>query len=443
MSMSKLKFDVFISYRREGGEILGRLLFELLKDHYNVFFDHESLSSGRFDTKLLDIIKDCNDVVVILSKDCLARCRNEGDWFTREITCAIENKKNIILLMTEDFVIPGRDVLPSYPPVVQQLVNYNGHRMSVAYIDSVIAKLLQEFKTPKRETASPFDSISEWKIFNQCLCDKKFAAMLPEELKMSIVSNSIDSFLDEYHAQIVQSVIRHSEDQIYNIRTKFRYEIDIDTDFDFRVVDIDNTNYYEMTESLAYSKMFRRGKPNNTFWIGFLTDLDDLDLALRKQDYIFSENFMIEKSDMEKLVAMDDEAKVYFYNSVMRVKLNINGSILLPEKIIYDIGGIFAQYSVSDEILTRSQTFDIKIRFKIPQLYANSYFFATISDPTYAPFIRFGYPEDEFDIKMVPFFNRSLTAKETKIFDGVRELSIENEWVLPVSGSFFLISKHG
>ena len=48
----KLTFHVFISYRRSGGEILGRLIFELLKNNYNVFFDHESLSSGRFDTKL-------------------------------------------------------------------------------------------------------------------------------------------------------------------------------------------------------------------------------------------------------------------------------------------------------------------------------------------------------------------------------------------------------
>jgi hypothetical protein len=42
---------------------------------------------------------------------------------------------------------------------------------------------------------------------------------------------------------------------------------------------------------------------------------------------------------------------------------------------------------------------------------------------------------------MIPFLNRSVTAKDTKIFDGVRELSVENEWVLPVSGAIFLIKK--
>ena len=41
---------------------------------------------------------------------------------------------------------------------------------------------------------------------------------------------------------------------------------------------------------------------------------------------------------------------------------------------------------------------------------------------------------------MIPFFNRTLTAKESKIFDGLREIHIENEWVLPVSGAVFIIT---
>ena len=83
----QLKFDVFISYRRDGGEVMGRLLFEMLKDNYNVFFDHESLSSGRFDKKILEVIAGCTDVLFVLSKGCLERCCNEDDWFLKEISC--------------------------------------------------------------------------------------------------------------------------------------------------------------------------------------------------------------------------------------------------------------------------------------------------------------------------------------------------------------------
>lgn len=59
----------------------------------------------------------------------------------------------------------------------------------------------------------------------------------------------------------------------------------------------------------------------------------------------------------------------------------------------------------------------------------------------FSPFVRFSYDEDEFDVEMIPFLNRSLSAKDTRIFDGVRELSIDNEWIMPISGAIFLINK--
>ena len=105
----KLNFDVFISYRRDGGEIMGRLLYEMLNEDYNVFFDHESLSSGRFDEALLRVIEGCTDVLFVLSKGCLERCCNQDDWFLREIECAIENEsksngeKSITLLLLENW----------------------------------------------------------------------------------------------------------------------------------------------------------------------------------------------------------------------------------------------------------------------------------------------------------------------------------------------------
>ena len=51
-------YDVFISYRREGGGILARLLYETLRHRkYSVFFDYESLSSGVFGEKILATIR--------------------------------------------------------------------------------------------------------------------------------------------------------------------------------------------------------------------------------------------------------------------------------------------------------------------------------------------------------------------------------------------------
>ena len=437
----QLKFDIFISYRRDGGEIMGRLLFEMLKDNYNVFFDHESLSSGRFDKKLLEVIKGCNDVLFILSKGCFDRCNNEGDWFMQEINCAIESDKNILLLMMDGFEMPTGAELASLPEGIQKLVRYHGYDINVTHVDGVLVKLEHALSTQKREKASPLDSVSEWREFARCLAEPKYAALLPEELKAKILRGAIDSFLDEWNGKIFNSILDRMSGAVYNIRTKFRYEIEIDDGFRFRGIDIDEEKYYELSETFSYSKKFLKGAPDKVFWLSFVTNLDELDSALRDENFFFSENLLMDREDVKLLSALSDEEKEEFYLSTMRAKINVNGSVLSPMKVLIDESGVFAKYEMTDELLASSDTFDVKIRFRIPQRDGDGYFFASISEPTYSPFIRFSYPEDLYELTMIPFLNRSVTAKDTKIFDGVRELSVENEWVLPVSGAIFLIKK--
>jgi hypothetical protein len=295
--------------------------------------------------------------------------------------------------------------------------------------------------TKKREKASPLDSVSEWAEVARFLSDKKYAELLPEELKAKILRGAIDSFLDEWNGKIFTSILDRMAGAVYNIRTKFRYEIDINEGFNFRGVDIDEDKYYELSETFSYSKKFLKGAPDKTFWLSFVTNLDELDSALRDENFFFSENLLMDREDVKVLSAMDDEEKEDFYLSAMRAKININGSVLSPIKVLIDESGVFAKYEMTEEILNASDTFDVKIRFRIPQRDGDGYFFASISEPTYSPFIRFSYPEDSYEMTMIPFLNRSVTAKDTKIFDGVRELSVENEWVLPVSGAIFLIKK--
>ena len=46
-------YHIFISYRRDGGDVMARLLYEVFSyKGYRVFYDNESLSSGRFDKKI-------------------------------------------------------------------------------------------------------------------------------------------------------------------------------------------------------------------------------------------------------------------------------------------------------------------------------------------------------------------------------------------------------
>lgn len=53
-----MKHDVFISYRRDGGEYTAKILRDRLSElGYAVFFDVESLRSGDFNTKLYSVIE--------------------------------------------------------------------------------------------------------------------------------------------------------------------------------------------------------------------------------------------------------------------------------------------------------------------------------------------------------------------------------------------------
>ena len=336
--------------------------------------------------------------------------------------------------------MPSGEELKNYPEEIQNLVKYNGYVISVAYIDSIISKLHADMKTPKRNMTSSFSSISAWKEFNSLLGNRGFTDTLPEELKLSIVNNAVSSCFDQYNAKIIQSIMTNLADKIYNIRLKFKYEIEIASDFDFRLIDIDSEKYYEMEESLSYTKYFRTGIPSETFWIAFETNLDALDSSLHDETFFFSENLRIDEEDIILLSELEDDEKERFFNSVMKVKININGEILKPEKIIIEKSGIYAQYVMS-AIEEKQDILDVKIRFRIPQRYTNSFFYACISEPMFSPFVRFSYDEDEFDVEMIPFLNRSLSAKDTRIFDGVRELSIDNEWIMPISGAIFLINK--
>ena len=50
--MKTMKYDIFISYRRDGGDTLAQLIYDRLTDRgYSVFLDIESLRSGEIQRK--------------------------------------------------------------------------------------------------------------------------------------------------------------------------------------------------------------------------------------------------------------------------------------------------------------------------------------------------------------------------------------------------------
>lgn len=129
--------QIFISYRRDGGDTLAHLLYgQLTADGYSVFYDIESLQSGKFDTALYRKIMDCTDFLLILSPHCLDRCISPEDWLRREIEFAKNCGKNIIPLMVRGF-----EFSTVLPDSLADLHNYQGIEINIEHFKSVISKL--------------------------------------------------------------------------------------------------------------------------------------------------------------------------------------------------------------------------------------------------------------------------------------------------------------
>ena len=141
--------QIFISYRRDGGEFLAKLLFdELTERGYTVFVDVEALRSGGFNTQLFSIIDGCTDFILLLSPGALDRCVNPGDWVLTEITRALEKKKNVVPIRMRGFRWPG--VLPKGLECLPDLENEEFSKASASeYFNASVNRLCSKLLVSK------------------------------------------------------------------------------------------------------------------------------------------------------------------------------------------------------------------------------------------------------------------------------------------------------
>lgn len=97
LTEKKSRYDIFISYRREGGAPYARILQLMLAQRgYSVFLDYDELRDGFFNDKIKSAIKSAPVFLIVLSENALDRCENEDDWVRQELECAINNDRKII-----------------------------------------------------------------------------------------------------------------------------------------------------------------------------------------------------------------------------------------------------------------------------------------------------------------------------------------------------------
>lgn len=142
-----MKYDVFISYRREGGYETAKHLNDLLvRDGYKVSFDIDTLRNGDFDVQLLERIEQCKDFILIIDPNAFDRTldptfdRNK-DWLRIELAHALKHKKNIIPVF-----LAGITGFPEgLPDDVVGVVTKNGPEFNKYYFDDFYKKLKSRF----------------------------------------------------------------------------------------------------------------------------------------------------------------------------------------------------------------------------------------------------------------------------------------------------------
>lgn len=114
------KYDVFISYRREGGDKYARTIQLELEKKYHVFLDFDELKDGVFDKRITDAIREAPIFLLVLSRGALDRCVNEDDWVRKEILYAAECNSHIVPVVIVDDAFEG---IPSdLPEELKRLV---------------------------------------------------------------------------------------------------------------------------------------------------------------------------------------------------------------------------------------------------------------------------------------------------------------------------------
>ena len=150
------KYDIFISYRREGGYDTAKHLYDLLsRDGYKVSFDIDTLRNGDFDKSLLSRIDACKDFILIIDAHAFDRTLNpafnpQNDWMRQELAYALKKNKNIIPIL-----LNGVKGFPSnLPPDLQGVSKKNGPEYNRYYFNDFYNTLKKRFITSKPHKSS-------------------------------------------------------------------------------------------------------------------------------------------------------------------------------------------------------------------------------------------------------------------------------------------------
>ena len=162
------RYDIFISYRRDGGAQYARILqLMLIQRGYKVFLDYDELRDGTFSDRIIAAIKAAPVFMPVLSADSMKRCVSDGDWVRKEILLAVQEGKHFVPI-DPDRTFNG--VPKSVPAALKEAIEGNQHsevsfgQLLGASVEQMIADRLVEkvgARTPQEKRDSDFDAAQE------------------------------------------------------------------------------------------------------------------------------------------------------------------------------------------------------------------------------------------------------------------------------------------
>lgn len=156
------KYDIFISYRHDGGQYLALLLFEHLREKgLKVFLDVESLKVGHFDEQIYNEIESCKYLLFVVSPGCVKKLVEVNDWVAKELVGAVKAGCKILPVYMEGVSITDSEYIDSIlnpeeekPEVSEELKTvlkalpiFQSFEAKVGSFDSSVEKIIAALKT--------------------------------------------------------------------------------------------------------------------------------------------------------------------------------------------------------------------------------------------------------------------------------------------------------
>ena len=150
----RIEKTVFISYRRANAPWALALYHALTPRGFDVFMDYQRLASGDFEQAILENIQSRAHFIVVLTPSSLERCHEPRDWFRREIETAMNQRRNIIPVMLDNFDFGAPTVTKQLTGRLATLQGYNGLTMPTEYFGAALDKLCDQFLSMPLEAVS-------------------------------------------------------------------------------------------------------------------------------------------------------------------------------------------------------------------------------------------------------------------------------------------------